>query len=152
VCSLSLDQDQGGGAVACDPQVSLSQATSTGNLSLFPELLYTRHVHVVGISFCIWCYVSLTGAVPEPTLKELVTVKMKSWYNLGLQLDIEDDDLQTIKNDNPQDQEGCKRDMFRTWLRICPQASYRKLVQALVEVGDVREADRLRKKHGESCH
>jgi len=69
--------DQGDGAVACDPQVSLPQATST-------------------------------GAVPEPTLKELVTVKMKSWYNLGLQLDIQDNDLQTIKNDNPQDQEGCE--------------------------------------------
>ena len=94
----------------------------------------------------------LSNAVPEPTLKELVTVKVKSWYRLGLELDIADYDLQIIKMNHPQDQEGCKRDMFRTWLRICPQASYRKLVQALVEVGDVREADRLRKKHGESCH
>jgi len=120
-------------------------------VTLFPELLYTRHVHVVGISFCVWCYVSHTGPVPEPTLKELVTVKMKSWYNLGLQLDIEDNDLQTIKNDNPQDQEGCKRDMFRTWLRIYPQASFRQLLQALVELGDVSEADSLCKKHGKPC-
>jgi len=79
-------------------------------------------------------------------------VKVKSWYNLGLQLDIEDEDLQTIKHDNPQDQEGCKRDMFRKWLRICPQASYRQLLQALVELGDVREADRLCKKFGELCN
>ena len=95
--------------------------------------------------------VSLTGAVPEPVLKELVTVKVNDWYNLGLQLDIDDDDLQTIKRDNPRDENGCKRDMFRTWLRICPQASYRQLVQALVALGDVSEADRLCKKHGEPC-
>ena len=76
-------------------------------------------------------------------------MKVKSWYNLGLQLDIEDEDLETIKHDNPQDQEGCKRDMFRAWLRICPQASYRQLLQALEELGDVREAERLCKKFGE---
>jgi len=84
-------------------------------------------------------------------MKELVTVKVNSWYNLGLQLDIEDDDLQPIERNHPQDQERCKRDMFRTWLRMCPQASYRQLVQALVELGDVREAERLCKKHGELC-
>ena len=67
-------------------------------------------------------------------------------------MDIEDEDLQTIKHDNPQDQEGCKRDMFRTWLRSCPQASYRQLFQALVELGDVREADHLCKKYGELCN
>ena len=93
----------------------------------------------------------LPGAVPEPVLKELVTVKVKSWYNLGLQLDIDDDDLQIIESNNPQDQDVCKRAMFRTWLRICPQASYRQLVQALVALGDVREADRLCKKYGEPC-
>ena len=79
-------------------------------------------------------------------------MKVKSWYNLGLRLDIEDEDLQTIKHDNPQDQEGCKRDLVRAWLRSCPQASYRQLLQALVELGDVREADRLCKKYGELCN
>jgi len=78
-------------------------------------------------------------------------VRLGKWYNLGLQLEIEDYDLQTIERNHPQDQEGCKRDMFRTWLNICPQASYRQLVQALVEVGDVAEAHRLCKKYGESC-
>ena len=84
-------------------------------------------------------------------MKELVTVKVNDWYNLGLQLDIDDDDLQTIESNHQQDQGGCKRAMFRTWLRICPQASYRQLVQALVALGDLREADRLCKKYGEPC-
>jgi len=93
----------------------------------------------------------LTDFVPKPILKELVKVKVESWFNLGLELDIEDDELQTIERNHPKDQESCKRDMFRTWLRICPQASYRQLVQALVELGDMSEADRLCKKHGKSC-
>ena len=79
-------------------------------------------------------------------------VKVKNWYSLGLQLDIKDNDLDTIESNRPQDQEGCKRDMFRTWLNNGPQASYRQLVQALDEMGDVSEADRLCKKYGESCH
>jgi len=79
-------------------------------------------------------------------------VKVKSWYNLGLQLNIEDYDLQTIERNNPQDQEGCKRAMFRIWLNNSPQASYKQLLQALVELDDVREADHLHKKYGELCN
>jgi len=99
----------------------------------------------------VFHFLFLIGTAPEPTLKELVKVKVNSWYDLGLELDIADDDLQTIERNRPQDQKGCKRDMFRTWLRICPQATYRQLVQALVELGDVSEADRLCRKYGESC-
>ena len=102
-------------------------------------------VRVAGISFLV------IGTAPKPTLKELVKVNVNDWYDLGLQLDIEDNDLQTIERNRPQDREGCERDMFRTWLRMCPQASYRQLVQALVELGDVSEADRLCRKYGESC-
>ena len=78
-------------------------------------------------------------------------MKVKGWYNLGLELDIEDNVLQTIERNHPQDQDGCKRDMFRAWLQKCPQASYRQLVQALVELGEVSEADHLCRKHGEPC-
>ena len=117
------------------------------------ESAYTPCMHVAGIALLhnVSLCVSLTGAVPEPTMKELVTVKVNDWWNLGLQLDIKDGDLQTIESNNPRDENGCKRTMFRTWLRICPQASYRQLVQALVALGDLREADRLCKKYGEPC-
>jgi len=79
-------------------------------------------------------------------------VKVKDWYSLGLQLDIEDHDLTTIESNRRQDQEGCKRDMFKAWLRNCPQASYRQLVQALVDLGDVSEAGNLCMKYGEPCN
>lgn len=89
--------------------------------------------------------------IGEPTLKELVTVKVNDWYDLGLQLDIQNDDLQTIKRNYPHDQKSCKREMFIKWLSICPQASYSQLVKALSVLGDETEADRLCRKHSESC-
>jgi len=85
---------------------------------------------------------------PRPNLKDLVDVKVKSWYKLGLKLDIKDDDLDTIESNHPRDQEVCKRDMFKAWLRNCPQPSYSQLVQALVESGDVSEANNLCRKYG----
>ena len=86
---------------------------------------------------------------PQPNLKDLVKVKVENWYTLGLQLDIKYDDLDTIRSNCPQDQEGCKQNMFKAWLRNCPQASHRQLVQALVALGDVSEADNLCRKYGE---
>lgn len=82
-------------------------------------------------------------------MKELVRVKEERWYDLGLELNIEDYVLRIIEKNRTQDQRGCMRDMFRTWLEKYPQASYRQLVQALVDLGNVREADRLCKKYGE---
>lgn len=82
-------------------------------------------------------------------MRELVQVDEERWYRLGLQLNIEDYDPHTIEENHPQDQECCKRDMFRIWLKQYPQASCRQLVQALVDLRNLREAARLCKKHGE---
>lgn len=87
----------------------------------------------------------------QPIMRELNKVKVTNWYNLGLELYVEDAELETIRKNNQRDQDNCKREMFRNWLSICPQASYRQLAQALISVGDVREADRLCKNHGEEC-
>jgi len=94
----------------------------------------------------LWC-VFLT--VPQPTLKELVTVRVRDWYNLGLQLDIDDYDLHTIRHYNNRDPESSTRAMFRTWLNSSPHVSYKQLTQALIRLGDVREADRICKEYGE---
>ena len=88
----------------------------------------------------LWC---LFLTVPQPILKELVTVRVSDWYNLGLQLDIDDYDLHTIQHYNNRDPESSTRAMFRTWLNSSPQVSYKQLTQALIRLGDVREADRI---------
>ena len=84
----------------------------------------------------------------KPQLKDLVLVWTTRWYNLGLQLGIEDTELDVIKENNPGDIDACKRNMFKTWLRIIPSPSYQQLVEALQAVGEISEADRLCKKYG----
>ena len=83
-----------------------------------------------------------------PLLKDLVLVQVAEWYDLGLQLGVEDEELDVIKKNNPGNLRACKREMFRKWLRITPSPSYQHLVEALIAVGDVKEADQLSKKYG----
>ena len=92
-----------------------------------------------------------SGALPShvgPQLKDLVLVQVIRWYELGLQLGVDDTELEVIKRNNPGDLEACRRESFRAWLRITPSPSYQQLVEALVTVREVREADHLCKKYG----
>ena len=86
----------------------------------------------------------------KPQLKDLVLVRTTKWYNLGLQLGIEDTELDVIEENNPKDIDACKRKMFKTWLRITPSPSYHQLVEAMLELGEITEADRLCKKYSKT--
>ena len=84
----------------------------------------------------------------KPQMKDLVLIKTVKWYNLGLQLGIEDTELDMIEQNNPKDIDACKRSMFKAWIRITPSPSYQQLVEALQTVGETSEAHRLCKKYG----
>ena len=81
-------------------------------------------------------------------MKDLVLLQTSKWYNLGLQLGIEDKELDMIEENDRGDRDVCKRNMFKTWLRITPSPSYQQLVEALRKVGEISEADCLSKKYG----
>ena len=81
-------------------------------------------------------------------LKDLVLIQTTKWYDLGLQLGIKDTELDMIEENNPKDIDACKQKMFEARLRITPSPSYQELVEALQTVGEISEADHLRKKHG----
>ena len=83
-----------------------------------------------------------------PHLKDLVLVRAVEWYDLGLQLGVENTELKVIQQNNPGDLRPCRREMFEAWLRITPNPSYQWLVEALLAVGETNEADRLCKKYG----
>lgn len=70
-------------------------------------------------------------SVPAPTLRELVRLPSFDWYHVGLELELEDDELETISKDNQQDEVKARREFYRLWLRRCADASYQKLVDAL---------------------
>ena len=80
-------------------------------------------------------------------MKDLVLIKVTEWYELGLQLGVEDAELEVIEKDNRGDLKACRRNMFRAWLRITPSPSYQQLVVALMAVGEAKEADLLHKKY-----
>ena len=80
-------------------------------------------------------------------MKDLVLIEVTEWYELGLQLGVEDTELEEIKN-NRGDLRACRENMFQAWLRITPNRSYQELVEALVTVGEVGEAEYLCEKYG----
>ena len=75
-------------------------------------------------------------------------VRAVEWYDLGLQLGVENAELKVIQKNNPGDLRACRREMFEAWLRITPCPSYQQLVEALLAVGETSEADHLCKKYG----
>ena len=83
-----------------------------------------------------------------PRLKDLVLIRAVEWYDLGLQLGVENAELKVIQKNNPGDLRACRREMFKAWLRINPSPSYQQLVEALQAVGEISEADYLCKKYG----
>ena len=80
-------------------------------------------------------------------MKDLVLIKVTEWYELGLQLGVDDAELEEIEKNNRGDIRACRRNMFRAWLRITPSSSYQQLVEALMAVGEAKEADLLCKKY-----
>ena len=83
----------------------------------------------------------------EPQLKDLELVQVNKWYDLGLQLELKDAELEVIKRENQGNLKACQREMFRVWLRMTPTPSYQQLVEALVAVGEAKAADLLCKKY-----
>ncbi len=69
---------------------------------------------------------------------------VREWYHLGLELEIEDSELQAIELDNRHDVQGCKRKMVQKWMstpRLKP--TWVSLVKALRRINEVSVAARI---------
>ena len=67
-----------------------------------------------------------------PTLSELDNyVRANRWYALGLQLGIEDKELEAIEKRRIGDKDECRRAMFRTWLGTTSNPCRKELLNAL---------------------
>ena len=76
-------------------------------------------------------------------LKELELIKLDNWQGVGLQLGIEDCELQKIRL-NYQEHDDQKREMFRVWLRTCANPNYHDLIKALEAAGESEAAQQIR--------
>ena len=58
------------------------------------------------------------------------------WHDLGLELLEQEDEerLNEIESNNPNDVSKCCKEMFQLWLRKCTNATWNQLIQALKEV------------------
>ena len=85
----------------------------------------------------------------EQLLEEL-QIKQDDWKNIGVQLDINDGELEHIKSDNRGDSKACLREMLRIWLnRVDPPPSWSAIAEAIEDLGDEQLAQELRSKY--SC-
>ena len=82
------------------------------------------------------------------SLKNLINAlrKLTDWYDLGLQLDIEDHWLEKFSSEN-QRIEKCKLAMLQFWLQSDEEASWEKLISALREMNQNRLATEIQKKY-----
>ena len=57
------------------------------------------------------------------------------WHDLGLELleQKDEEELNQIQMDNPNDGSKCCKEMFQLWLRKCPNATWNQLIKALEE-------------------
>ena len=86
------------------------------------------------------------SGIRPPTLKELLSIKTTEWFRLGLELRLEEYDLEIIEKDRRLDASGALRDVLRKWQRQCEDPTWGAVVRALREIGEGREAKRLEDK------
>ena len=78
------------------------------------------------------------GSSNPPLLKDLVVLKVPptKWYQLGLQLNLDERKLDMIKTNNQANVEACIMEMFKEWLKNTADASYAELESALNRMGE----------------
>ena len=86
-----------------------------------------------------------------PKVRDLIHKARSKWYDLGLELGVEEETLKTIRKDNNYETEACFRDMLSAWLKMVdPCPSWEGLIAALKKscIGHEELADKVRKDQG----
>ena len=90
----------------------------------------------------------------RPKLAELQeSVRIPKWFNLGIQLGLEDNVLEEIAKQNGRDVDDCRRAMFISWLRTSSKPTRKQLLYALrtksvAEISIADEYERSFQTHG----
>lgn len=91
-----------------------------------------------------------TAEAERPEMKTLLhDVKTTSWFELGLNLNIEEDDMNIIQQNHRNDGHGALQATFRLWLKNCPRSecTWTSIVEALKAIGETRRAHELEEKY-----
>ena len=83
----------------------------------------------------------------QPELKHLMRLEIADWYNVGLQLDLDNYDLYSIEKSH-REFGTQRRKMFTLWLNSDPEPSYHKLARALFLAKENKIAMEICREHG----
>lgn len=68
---------------------------------------------------------------------------VSNWYQLGIKLGLQPYQLRQIEKEHPAEIERCKVEMLDLWQRNNPGATWRHIVTALKEMGELTAAERI---------
>ena len=87
-----------------------------------------------------------------PNLRALIHKACPKWYDLGLELRVEEATLKIIRTDNNNETEACFREMLSAWLKMIDpdRPSWEGLIMALKQpyIGHEDLAKKVRKEQG----
>ena len=129
---------------SCSTNVSKIILIAVIKISLSTARYLTRILACCQITYCIinndgitkcYSFICLLLAVQKPielknVYEDLINISHQ-WYDLGLQLELEEGRLETIKSDNHENAQHCLRKVLSTWLKIDPRPSWQTLCGAL---------------------
>ena len=78
----------------------------------------------------------------RPQLQDLAVIPLPParWFDLGLKLKLERAVLKKIAAEQ-KNLTKCKRIMFKKWLDVCPDPSWKVLIAALMSIGEMGVAE-----------
>ena len=102
---------------------------------------------------CMYLYNYDTSVVihkgsSRPSLREIIDYNIRNevavqWYDLGVQLLLDTNVLNIIRQDHLANTEACCNELFNRWLQVDRTASWNKLIEALRNIGKNQLADRI---------
>ena len=98
----------------------------------------------------MWDYSQYLELKPElaDVLRELYTKVANKWEDLGIFLNIDSGQLDTIKSDSQRCSKSCLREMLKIWLKQTePAPTWKAMVSAIESLGDSKLASDLKKKY-----
>ena len=86
----------------------------------------------------------------KPELRNLMRHLMplaSDWKNIGIFLELEHSELNTIQADYPNQSRNCLREMLNTWLKkFDPEPTWQAVAEAVELLGDQQKAKEIRDK------
>ena len=97
---------------------------------------------------CVVSYSGMEYVLMLDDLRELVQElePVKEWFTLGLYLGLKDDELREIEADHRHLQR-CKHEVLSRWLRKGHNCTWRRMVEVLIQMGEMVVADTIRLKY-----